>query len=199
MAKQANKNPKNISGSHDGSGHLLTHPSQHVRPLTKVLLHDMQTSLLINSSLLASLQSFLWHCFQKDGRWNLTPAWGLNTAYQACSNEGLENRSEERNWHLLLPVWALLEPQVGCPKMYCNSITVVFPLKNFFLMWAIFKQIHYWMCYNVASVFMFYFLGFLTMRHMDSSSPRRDWTWIPCIGKWSLNHWTTREVPVILN
>ena len=29
----------------------------------------------------------------------------------------------------------------------------------------------------------------------DTSSPTRDWTCTPCIGKQSLNHWTSREVP----
>ena len=29
----------------------------------------------------------------------------------------------------------------------------------------------------------------------DLSSPTRDRTRTPCIGRWSLNHWTTREVP----
>ena len=29
------------------------------------------------------------------------------------------------------------------------------------------------------------------------SSPTRDRTFIPCIGRWILNHWATREVPVI--
>ena len=24
----------------------------------------------------------------------------------------------------------------------------------------------------------------------------RDWTWVPCIGRYSLSHWTTREVPI---
>ena len=28
-------------------------------------------------------------------------------------------------------------------------------------------------------------------------SPTRDWTHTPCIGRQSLNHWTTREVPVL--
>ena len=28
----------------------------------------------------------------------------------------------------------------------------------------------------------------------DLSSPTRDWTCIPCIERWILNHWTTREV-----
>ena len=35
-------------------------------------------------------------------------------------------------------------------------------------------------------------LGFSTQ---NLSSPIRNWTHIPCIAKWILNHWTTREVP----
>ena len=31
----------------------------------------------------------------------------------------------------------------------------------------------------------------------DLSSPTRDRTHIPCSGRWSLNHWTTREVPAV--
>ena len=27
------------------------------------------------------------------------------------------------------------------------------------------------------------------------SFPTRDWTYTPCIGRWSLNHWTIRKVP----
>ena len=30
----------------------------------------------------------------------------------------------------------------------------------------------------------------------DLSSLTRDWTRVPCIGRWILNHWTTREVPL---
>ena len=32
----------------------------------------------------------------------------------------------------------------------------------------------------------------------DPSSLIRDWTRVPCIGRWSLNRWTTREVPRML-
>ena len=35
----------------------------------------------------------------------------------------------------------------------------------------------------------------VAIRHVDISSQTRDWTGTPCIGRWSLNHWTTREVP----
>ena len=33
----------------------------------------------------------------------------------------------------------------------------------------------------------------------DPSSPARDWTGVPCIGRQFLNHWTTREVPVTVD
>ena len=47
----------------------------------------------------------------------------------------------------------------------------------------------YCICYNIASVF-----DFLITRHLGSSSLTRDWTSTLCIGRWSLNRWTTREV-----
>ena len=49
----------------------------------------------------------------------------------------------------------------------------------------------YWICYNVA-----YVLFFGCWRHVGSSD--RDWTHTPCIGRQSLHHWTTREVPCTL-
>ena len=36
----------------------------------------------------------------------------------------------------------------------------------------------------------------LQLQHVGSDSLTRDQTWLPCIGVWSLNHWTTREVPL---
>ena len=31
------------------------------------------------------------------------------------------------------------------------------------------------------------------------SSPSRGQTWVPCITRWILNHWATREIPIILS
>ena len=45
----------------------------------------------------------------------------------------------------------------------------------------------YCICYNISSALCFHFLA---MRHIDLSSPTRDWIHTPCIGKWSLYHWT---------
>ena len=60
----------------------------------------------------------------------------------------------------------------------------------FFLTVAHFQSL-YWICYNTASVFALFFL----LRVMwDLSSLAREWTCIPCIGRWSLKHWTAKEV-----
>ena len=37
-------------------------------------------------------------------------------------------------------------------------------------------------------------MGLVAPKHVESS-PTRDQTHVPCIGKQILNHWTTREVP----
>ena len=39
--------------------------------------------------------------------------------------------------------------------------------------------------------------GLVALRHVGSS-PTRNQTSVPCIGRWILNHWTTREVPHLL-
>ena len=47
------------------------------------------------------------------------------------------------------------------------------------------------------SPFFFFFFFFLATLHSmwDLSSPTRYQTWAPALEVWSLNHWTTREVP----
>ena len=45
---------------------------------------------------------------------------------------------------------------------------------------------------------LFYVLVFWLRGMWDFSSPTRNWTHIPHIGRWSLNHWTVREIPLIL-
>ena len=56
-----------------------------------------------------------------------------------------------------------------------------------------FKKILYWI---FTLSFLFYFLVFWLQGMWDLSSLTRDWTHTPCIGRWSLNHWFTREVPI---
>ena len=60
-----------------------------------------------------------------------------------------------------------------------------------FLMWTIFKVFIDF----VTILLLFCVLFFWPQGMWDLSSPTRDRTCTPCIGRWSLNHWTTREVP----
>lgn len=52
----------------------------------------------------------------------------------------------------------------------------------------------YWICYNVASVLRFGFFG-QPGGLWDLNLLTRNQTHTPCPGRWSLNHWNTREVP----
>ena len=61
----------------------------------------------------------------------------------------------------------------------------------FFPMWTIFKVFVEF----VAILFLFYALAFGPGGLWDPSSLPRDRTHTPCIGRQSLNHWTTGEVP----
>ena len=58
-------------------------------------------------------------------------------------------------------------------------------------MWTIFKVFIEFVTISL----LFYVLGFWPWGMWDLSSLARDWTCIPCIGRWSLNHWTARKVP----
>ena len=60
-----------------------------------------------------------------------------------------------------------------------------------FLMWTIFKVFIEF----VTILLLFYVLVFWSQGMWDLSSPTRDRTHTPCIGRQSLNHWTAREVP----
>ena len=60
-------------------------------------------------------------------------------------------------------------------------------------MWTIFKVFIEF----ITILLLFYVFFFWSQGTWDLSSPTKDWTCTPCIGKWSLNHWTTREVPKI--
>ena len=50
----------------------------------------------------------------------------------------------------------------------------------------------------VTILLLFYVLVFWLGGMWDLSSPTRDQTRTPCIGRRSLNHWTTKEVPEVL-
>ena len=50
----------------------------------------------------------------------------------------------------------------------------------------------------VTSLLLFHVLSFLLQGMWDLSCLTRDWTYTHCIWRWSLNHWTTKEVPKYL-
>ena len=50
----------------------------------------------------------------------------------------------------------------------------------------------------VTSLLLFHVLAFWVQGMWDLSSLTRDWTYTHCIGRWSLNHWTAKEVPKYL-
>ena len=46
----------------------------------------------------------------------------------------------------------------------------------------------------VTTSLLFYVLMFWLRGMWDHSSPTRNWAWVPCIGRWNLNHWRAKEV-----
>ena len=58
-------------------------------------------------------------------------------------------------------------------------------------MWTIFKVFIEF----VTILLLIFVLVFWPQDMWDLSSPTRDWTCTPCIGRRSLNHWTARDVP----
>ena len=58
-------------------------------------------------------------------------------------------------------------------------------------MWTIFKV---FIEFVTISLLFFVFWVFLARGMWDLSSPTRDWTCTPCIGRRSLSHWTARDV-----
>ena len=58
-------------------------------------------------------------------------------------------------------------------------------------MWTIFKVFFEF----VTILIQFYVLFFWRRGMWDLNAPTRDQTQTPCIGRFSLNHWTAREVP----
>ena len=46
----------------------------------------------------------------------------------------------------------------------------------------------------VTTLLLFYVLVFWPPGMWDLISPTRNWTLITCVGRWSLSHWTAREI-----
>ena len=59
-------------------------------------------------------------------------------------------------------------------------------LKDFFLMWTIFKVF-----IEFFTIFLLFYACFLSFFFLSSLT--KDWTLNLCIGRWNLNHWTARK------
>ena len=71
-----------------------------------------------------------------------------------------------------------------------SFFSVVFFFFKISLMWTIFSL--YWICNNIASALYIWFLGFKPCGIL-APQPGIELTDTPCIGRQSLNHWTTRN------
>ena len=67
---------------------------------------------------------------------------------------------------------------------------------SFFFFKLIFFDVHPFLnsIGSVTILLLLYVLVFWLWNKWDLRSPTRDQTYIPCIGRWSLNHWTSRDV-----
>ena len=82
--------------------------------------------------------------------------------------------------------------------MYNIEILDFFFFLKIFLMWTFVLFFLKVFIEFVTLLFLFYVLVFWSQGMWDLSSLTRDQTCTPCIGRRSLNHWTTREVPRFL-
>jgi len=80
---------------------------------------------------------------------------------------------------------------IGEKVFYCYCFAKIFFFFNVdsFLK-SLLNLLQYWFCF-----IFFCFFGHRPKYMWDLSSPTKDQTCTPCIGRWSLNHWITREVP----
>ena len=78
------------------------------------------------------------------------------------------------------------------PSFNSGLMKTSYPLSDLLFFFKDFFESLYWICYNIHSVLCF---GFLAARQVGSQLPTRDRTCNACPGRWSLNHWTSREVP----
>ena len=75
-------------------------------------------------------------------------------------------------------------------KLYAHTHLSLSILLRFFWWGPFLKSL-----LNLLQYCLFYALVFWPRGMWDLNSLTRDWTQIPCVGRWSVNHWTTREVP----
>ena len=84
---------------------------------------------------------------------------------------------------------------LSCNLDFFFSLISFFVLKILFLTWTWFSK---FFTELVTILLLFYALVFWPVGMWDLSSPTKDRTCTPCTGRQRLNHWTAREVPLLL-
>ena len=79
--------------------------------------------------------------------------------------------------------------------IYSKKQLLALSSPSFLALFLWFFKVFYWICYHIASIF--YVLVFWGMCNLSSLTWDRTHT--PCIGRQSLNHWTTRQVPSLFS
>ena len=76
------------------------------------------------------------------------------------------------------------------PRFAASWITAGQASLSFTISWSLLK-----LMFIELVMLLFYVLCFWPRGMWDLRPPTRDWIRTPCIGRWSLNPWATREVP----
>ena len=107
-------------------------------------------------------------------------------------------------WKVSDPIRCPLDQREWVPKSLgaggCHHLVILSQTPFFFniciLMWTIFKVFIEFVAILFPFYISFLFSFFFGLWGMwDLSSLTRNRTHTPCIGRWNLNHWTTRELP----
>ena len=102
----------------------------------------------------------------------------LEDAYWIYSTDGMDSftaiwTQTKQNFLRFLLMWTIF-------KVFIEFVTILF------LFYALFVCMCFFVCL---------FVCFWPRGMWDLSFPTMDWIYISHIGRWSFNHWTTREVP----
>ena len=97
---------------------------------------------------------------------------------------GLCRQNEDRGFHGLVGIWFIIG----------YVVYLLFYKKVFSWCGPFLKSLLNLLQYCFSPMFCF----FLAARYVWSQLPDQDWNLTSCIGKWSINPWITREVPIYL-
>ena len=134
-----------------------------------------------------------------------------NSCISSCINKHIIS---EFIWSTIIWVSAVFPRQYDTlthyTPLYFISQKIFYIFLNFIFNWRIITVLWWFLPYikmnsmcTILKVFIdlvqycfHFFFFFLPWGMWDLRSPTRGGTWPPCIRRWRLNHWTTREIPM---